>query len=122
MASLSFTVVANNTVPVELQVLTSSGALYDMSGFSGKWEAKDAGNPTIALITKQTSNGSASISSATFAFNINSSDTVALQSGNYKSYVHELTITDTGGNPITVTNNDPQLSWGVMTVRREWTV
>ncbi len=120
-ATLNFTVVGNNTVPVALTVQTSSGALWDMSGYSGKWQAKDVDLPSIPLITKQTNDGSATISSSVFAFTINSSETQPMQSGNFKTYVHELVITDTGGNSITITNNDSAASWGTMTVRREWT-
>ncbi len=121
VATLNFTVVGNNTVPVALTVQTSSGAPYDMTGFNGKWQVKDADLPSIPLITKKTVDGSATISSSIFSFTINSSETLPMQSGNFKSYVHELVITDNGGNSITITNNDTSASWGTMTVRREWT-
>lgn len=118
---LDITVVANNTSNVEINVLDNTGTPVNMTGFTATWQVKDPKNNT-ALITKKTSDASLTLNLNIASFTINPTDTVNLQHNDYKEYVHELIIVNTLSQPLTITNNDPRLSWGKFTVRRQFAV
>ncbi len=118
--NLNFAVVANNGLPVYIQALDDSGSPVNISGFTIKWQVRAAaGQP--ALITKSTASATIAIINATqgiFGIPLLPADTVAMPQG---YYIHEAVTTDVSGNPITITNNDPLLTYGTMYVRQQYT-
>ncbi len=117
-AKLDFQVVANNTVPLEITVLDENGDGVNGTGMSIKWQWFIP-NRTV---TKSTSGGTITIVTANplvISIPILASDTLGASEGYYP---HEAVTVDSGGYPVTVTNNDPRLSWGTGFVRRQLTV
>jgi len=117
---LDFAVVANNNKSIYVQVLDANGNPLDISGYSIKWQARlQYGSP--ALITKSTAGGTLSLFNPTigiFAIPILAADTKGMAQG---SYIHEAVTVDGSGNPVTITNDDPLLSFGTMYVRQQYT-
>lgn len=126
--SLNFRLVANNTIPVQFQVFEPpaydggpKGPPVNITGFTIKWSAVDsAGKPIFAA--KTTGAGSIVLTNPTlgiFTVTIDAADTVGVTPGNY---THEAVTTDTDGNPVTIVNDDPVISAGTMTIRKQYTV
>lgn len=115
---LDLTVVANNTVSVNLAVLVSDSTAFDLTGHTAKWTVRPC-NSAIPVITKTSGAGQITISGNLLSWVIQDTDTVNLQQGDYKVYEHEMVVVDGGGNPVTITNNDQKLSWGKFIVRKQ---
>ncbi|MEZ0263015.1 MAG: hypothetical protein ACAH80_18565 [Alphaproteobacteria bacterium] len=118
---LDFSMVANNAKPVTMKALDENDQPIDITGFAIKWQFFAKGDDT-AKVTKSTTAGSIIITNGPagdFAFTLEPEDTVDLDAG---EYIHEAVTVDGDGDPVTITNNDPQLSAGKLTLRRQYTV
>ncbi len=124
--TLNFQIVNNNTLPVQVQVFAppipnKAPVPINITGFSIKWQLfQDTG--TLPLITKSTLAGTIVITDAVngiFNIMLNAADTVNLAQGNY---LHEAVTVNSDGNPVTIVNNDPQISAGVVFIRQQLTV
>ncbi len=116
---LNFEMVANNTVQLQVDVLDQNGDAVDGTGILAiKWQWFIAGN----TITKSLALGNISISTynpLVFDIHLDAADTLGSPEGYYP---HEAIATDVHGNPVTITDNNPQLTWGVGFLRRQLTV
>lgn len=134
--NLDFPIVANNNVPVQFtayQQPTYPGApvgpAINITGFTIKWQVFNSQIVNgvrvpvgSALITKSTGSGNITLNNPTlgqFLVQILAADTVGLTPG---AYVHEAITTDQSGNPVTIVNNDAQISAGTMFIRQQYTV
>lgn len=117
---LDIKVVANNTIWVYATVNYPDGTPVDITGYTIKWQARR--NPDAApVITKSTLAGNIIIVSGIngqFGFQILASDTVNLP---YGDYIHEAVTVDPTGSPVTMTNNDAQLTSGNLFIRQQYT-
>ncbi len=118
---LDISVVANNTVTIELSVLNADGVDFDMTGYTAKWTIRNP-NSSTPIVTKTSAAGDITISTNTLTWEIKDTDTINLQNGDYAEYEHEMIVTDTNGNPITISNGDQNITWGTLTVRKQITV
>lgn len=118
---LDFSVVANNNKSIYIQVLDENGDAINITGYSILWQARTAyGSPT--LISKSTSAGSIAIidgPGGIFGFVVLAADTQSIPQG---WLIHEAITVDGSLNPVTITNDDPLLSYGNMYVRQQYTV
>ena len=124
---LNFSIVNNNTVPVQFTVFKKPTAQYqtlvpvNITGFNIKWSAFDPGN-TTPLITKSTGAGTILLTNPTqgiFVVLVRDEDTINIAEGDY---LHEAVTVDLSGRPVTITNNDPTLAAGTMFLRQQLTV
>ncbi len=116
--NLDFSVVANNAVSLTMTILDSSGNGVNGTGMSIKWQWF-LPNMTV---TKSTALGTIVVNTANplvITIPILASDTLGGVEG---SYAHEAITVDASGNPVTVTENDAKLTWGVGWLRRQLTV
>lgn len=133
--NLDFPIVANNTVPVLFTVFQQPscpgapvGQPVNITGFTIKWQVFNSQivNGVLvkvgaALITKSTGAGNITLSNPTigqFTVSIAAADTVGLAQG---GYIHEAVTVDGSGNPVTIVNNDSQISAGTMFIRQQYT-
>ena len=118
---LDFTVVANNDIFVRLQALNPDDTPVNITGATVKWAASKNG---AAVITKSTALGGDGLITLSdpvngwFTFWLKAADTINLLG----QYVHEAVVTDAAGHPVTLANNDRAMTWGTMTVRKQYTV
>ncbi len=115
---LNFSVVANNTVSLEITVLDQDDNAIDGTGMAIKWQWFIPG----MTVTKSTALGTMSIKTAdplVLTIPILATDTLGAVQG---SYAHEAVTVDINGYPVTITGNDPVLSAGVGFVRKQLTV
>ncbi len=117
---LDISMVANNARYVQVTALNPDGSPVDITGFTIKWQAFKKGTPA-ALITKSTTDAKITITEGAagkFTFWLNAADTKELDAG---EYIHEAVTVDGAGKPVTLTNNDPQLTAGRLTIREQYT-
>lgn len=118
--NLNFAVVSNNSVTLDINVLDASGSPMNataLAPMSVKWSWYIPNN----TITKTTAGGTMSVTSynpLVLSIPILSSETIASPQG---TYPHEAVTVDVAGNPVTITNDDPQLSYGVGYLRKQLT-
>lgn len=118
---LDFAMVSNNARYVQLTALYPDGSPVDITGFTIKWAAFKKGS-SDELITKTTAAGDITITegeAGKFTFWLNANDTKDLDAG---EYIHEAVTVDGDNKPVTLTNNDPQLTAGILTLRKQYTV
>lgn len=118
---LDFSLVANNDRNIAMTALYPNGDPVNLTGFGIKWQVFKKGSAT-PLITKSTADSSITIVDADagkFSFWVYGSDTKLLDAG---EYIHEAVTVDGAGHPVTLTNNDPQLTAGRLTLRQQYTV
>ena len=118
---LDIIVVAGDVTSVNLTVNVSDGTAFNLAGYSAKWTVRPC-NSSTPLITKTSGSGQITLSGNLISWVILATDTTNLQQGDYKLYEHEMKVYDSGGNPVTIVNNDQRISWGNFTVRKSITV
>lgn len=117
---LDLSVVANNRRYVTINVKKPDGTAENITGWGIKWQFFAKGSST-AKATKKTSDGTIVITNGAagqFAFWIEPDDT-ADEEG---EFIHEAVTVDGDNNPVTLTNNDPLLTAGKLTIRKQYTV
>lgn len=120
--NLNLTIVANNYVPVTITVTKKDGTPFDMTDFLAVvqvFDPDDTVNPVISY-TSSGVNPPVVISGSVISFAFSPIDTVNLQKKDYTCYVIETVVLDTNQNPVTLTEGDDRLMWGILTVRKQW--
>lgn len=119
MTQLDFSIVAGNNDTITIPVYDRDGEPVILTGATIKWQLFDPNGTAritkssqIAIITS--SDGVANA----FVVPILPADTLVLPQ-NY--YPHEAVVTDLSGNVVTITDNDPILSYGTAFIRTRLT-
>lgn len=129
MTGLDFSIVANNNDTPTIYLYDEDGSPVDVTPLAVKWQAFDPdGTPRITKTTAagqiaktvdpDTSKNPLGVTNG-LAISIVPTDTFGLPQANY---VHEAVTVDGGGLVVTVTNDDPILSYGTMFLRKQFTV
>lgn len=120
---LNFSIVANNNDTITIFVYDKDDDPVPLTGVYIKWQLFNAAG--TVLITKTTLAGQIAVvpgpdgimNGAGIA--ILAADTKGIVQGDY---IHEAVTVDSGGNPVTVTDNDAILSYGTGFIRKQYTV
>lgn len=119
MSKLDFPVVENNNKTLYFNILDENDKAVDgtsLAPLTLKWQWFIDGG----IVTKSSSQISViTLNPLVVGVALLAADTLGKPEG---SYPHEMVTVDTAGNPVTVTNNDPRLSWGVGYLRKQKTV
>jgi len=119
---LDILMVANNTMVVTIDVKRRDGTLVDMTvDHVGKWCVFKHGT-AIPLITKTSGSGDITMGNGFISFTIEPEDTKTLQKNDLNEYIHEAVIVDGLGKVVTLTDDDPRVSWGAFVIRKQLTV
>lgn len=112
--TLSFSVVQNNDIQIEMAVTREDGTIIDLTGCTIKWALVDTDGNIKA--SKSTVSG-ITITDATsgeFTIFVDKED-IDDYTG---TFIHEAVITDTSGNVSTITTEDN--CFGQMTIRKQY--
>ena len=121
MSSLDFSIVSNNNDTIQLNVLDANGQPVILTGTTPKWQMFDptTGLPVVTKLSSQIAivNSSLGVANA-LAIAILPVDTIGLAQGYYP---HEAVKTSSAGSAVTITDNDPILSYGIGFIRKQLT-
>lgn len=122
--NLNFTIVANNYVPVTITVTKKDGTPFDMTGFTAFIQVFDPDDSASPVISYSSVGFGANIviTDNVLSFAFKPADTVNLQAQDYTCYVIEAVLLDTNQNPVTLTEGDERLMWGILTIRKQWAI
>ncbi len=117
---LDFSIVTNNDDTVTIYVKDKDDAPVNLAAATLKWQMFDeSGNIVITKSSSQLAKvvGPEGVKNG-IGIAILAADTDPLAGG---SYPHEAVSVSSGGAPVTITDNDPVLSYGVAFLRKQLT-